>query len=196
MQSNDINLNTRSLLKTQIQLLERMNADSFNPYHIHSLKISHLIDNQLAKEIGKRVTSLRNESMSFHRGITQAELAERMGCERSVVSRIERGDSKASNNLLRLSIALNVSLEWLVFGTPQDESGYPFRKQANQIIENMCFLNEEIEECFLISELLEGSEIVEINEKAKQLTDLIKEISNNAVNRSTKAQEMRVKNPQ
>ncbi|MFW9757408.1 helix-turn-helix domain-containing protein [Vibrio parahaemolyticus] len=196
MQTDERNLSTRNLLKTQVQLLERMNADSFNPYHIHSLKISHLIDECLAKEIGKRVTKLRDETLSFHRGITQAELASRMGCERSVVSRIERGDPKASNNLLKLSIALNVSLEWLVFGTPQDETGYPFRKQANQVIENMYSLTEEIEECFQVSELLEGSEIVEINEKTKQLTDLIRKISDLAIGRSRLAQEMKIKNPQ
>ncbi|EIO4562508.1 helix-turn-helix transcriptional regulator [Vibrio parahaemolyticus] len=177
-------LKNREILKNQVQLMERMNAHITSVYHDpHILKIAHLIDDELAKEIGNRVTKLRHMTGTFHEGVTQEELARQMNCERSVVSRIERGDAKASNNLVKLAIALNVSLEWLVFGVSQDEDGNPFRKQANMLMDNLYRLLEESKECFSMSELLEGSEIVEINDKVTQLTNFLESTTDKAFKR-------------
>lgn len=48
-----------------------------------------------------------------HHGFTQAELAERVGLERSSIAHIERGSDPTLANARRLAVTLGVPLGWL-----------------------------------------------------------------------------------
>lgn len=48
-----------------------------------------------------------------HTGWTQAELAERVGLERSSIAHIERGSNPTLANAQRLALALGAPLDWL-----------------------------------------------------------------------------------
>lgn len=57
----------------------------------------------------------RVESARFAIGLTQAELAERVGCSRCMVVYVEQARYQPSSHLLmRLCVALEVSADWLL----------------------------------------------------------------------------------
>ena len=75
--------------------------------------------------IGSRLRSLRARA-----GLTQHQLAAELGINRSLYSRWEGdGDAPGSRNLLRLSIGLGVSTDWLLAG---DAAGHEVGAQARQ----------------------------------------------------------------
>jgi len=66
-------------------------------------------------QLGKRILSAREDC-----GWTQADLAEKVGLDRTAVSKIERGDRKISaTELVRLAASLDRPIDWFVTESPQ-----------------------------------------------------------------------------
>jgi transcriptional regulator with XRE-family HTH domain len=73
--------------------------------------------NDISKAIGKRIKELRNE-----RGISQQNLADQLGLNRSTISQIEGGERKiTAEELLKLSEFLDVSCESLLGAKKEPE---------------------------------------------------------------------------
>ena len=78
-------------------------------------------------EIGARIKTLR-----AGRGFTLEELAERSGVSRAMISRIERGESSATAQLLnRLCVGLGITLSGL-FARAEREASSPLSRVADQ----------------------------------------------------------------
>jgi transcriptional regulator with XRE-family HTH domain len=87
-----------------------------------------LADDGLDRAIGERVRALRAE-----RGLTLDELAERSGVSRAMISRIERGESSATAQLLnRLCGGLGLTLSGLF--ARDDAPTSPLSRRADQTI--------------------------------------------------------------
>ena len=69
--------------------------------------------------LGSRVKTAREKL-----NLTQTELAEKVGISQQAIHMLEQRDSKSSKFLHELSVALNVSTEWL-------KTGYPSIKENN-----------------------------------------------------------------
>lgn len=66
------------------------------------------------RTLGRRIAQARDEA-----GLTQADLAEQVGLNRTAVVRIESGDRKVSSSeLVRLGAALNRPIDWFVVESP------------------------------------------------------------------------------
>lgn len=66
------------------------------------------------KKVGARIRKLRNE-----KGLTQEQLSEKIGCSNNHMSHVETAQNKVSLTLLlRLSYALEVSLDYFLLDTP------------------------------------------------------------------------------
>lgn len=81
--------------------------------------------------LGHRVKLAREQ-----KGLSQAQLAEKVGMSQSAVHLLEKRDSDSSKFLYELSIALDVSTEWL-------KTGYPSIKQ-NIAINNVSLIPEKL----------------------------------------------------
>lgn len=66
--------------------------------------------------IGERVKSKR-EALN----LTQVELAARIGTSQQSIEQLEGGKTKRPRYLPELSVALDVTVDWLVHGTPEQE---------------------------------------------------------------------------
>jgi transcriptional regulator with XRE-family HTH domain len=78
-------------------------------------------------EIGARIKMLR-----VGRGFTLDDLAERSGVSRAMISRIERGESSATAQLLnRLCVGLGITLSSL-FARAESETSSPLSRSADQ----------------------------------------------------------------
>jgi transcriptional regulator with XRE-family HTH domain len=80
--------------------------------------------------VGRRIAEVRRL-----RGLTQAEVADRMDVHKNMVSRMERGDSAPGAGLLwRLGRALSVSVDYLLYGLSSSKSNKPefFRPPEGQ----------------------------------------------------------------
>ena len=66
----------------------------------------------MRQEIGKRLRLIREE-----KGITQAELGEKLGIQFQHVSKYERGETVPTwENLIKLNELYNVNINWLLTG--------------------------------------------------------------------------------
>jgi transcriptional regulator with XRE-family HTH domain len=86
------------------------------------------VDEQIDRDIGRRVHALRTLA-----GMTLADLADRSGVSRAMLSRIERGESSPTAQLLnRVCAGLDVTLSTLFASTDQPAS--PLRRRAEQTL--------------------------------------------------------------
>ena len=89
-------------------------------------------------EFGKRVKEMR-----IRAGMTQGQLAERLGITREHIGRIERGRYGCSIDLLlELSCTLNVSADYLLTGKAQDHDQE--REQLLAIISQLTALVQKM----------------------------------------------------
>lgn len=71
------------------------------------------MDKAIKKEITNRIKTLRNKH-----GLTQEEMAEKVGLEYGSYVQMENGANLPSVNvLMRLSVVLNTSVDFILFGT-------------------------------------------------------------------------------
>ena len=69
------------------------------------------------------------------RGISQEELAERLGVSRQAVSRWETGSAKPdANNILQLSLLFHVTTDYLLHDDYQSDQDLPGIRKTNQIL--------------------------------------------------------------
>ncbi|MBE4514463.1 helix-turn-helix transcriptional regulator [Vibrio parahaemolyticus] len=106
--------NDKELLNI-LQQLEQETLSITNAKLIAPISIDHLVDESRAKVIAENLYATR--VTGFFCEMSQAELAQKMGVERTIVGNIERGKSKSAvNHILRAAIAMNVSVVYLAFG--------------------------------------------------------------------------------
>lgn len=90
-------------------------------------QMSIIVDN-LAREIATRIRAEREK-----RGWSLADLAERSGVSRAMISRIERGEASPTATLLgRLSAAFGLTLSTLLSGA--EAQGERFRRRSDQVV--------------------------------------------------------------
>lgn len=90
------------------------------------------------KESGKRIKELRKAE-----GLSQEDLADKMGVERSFISRIETGERGCSMDVaVRLVDVLHTSLDYLVFG--EGIEAKEASKEMDEIIAQMVALREKL----------------------------------------------------
>ncbi|MBQ3444960.1 MAG: helix-turn-helix transcriptional regulator [Selenomonadaceae bacterium] len=76
-------------------------------------------DVQIPESERRKILGNRVKIMRELRGLRQAELGKRIGTSQSFITNIETGRRGASlNNLVALSQALNVSIDWLIDAPP------------------------------------------------------------------------------
>jgi transcriptional regulator with XRE-family HTH domain len=104
-------------------------------------------DGEVEVDFGERLASLRQE-----RGLTQAELAGRVGVHPSQVHRYEAGSAEPTLGVLRgLALALQVSTDSLVFADDVTDLVEPRMRRA---FENAAHLSEH--EQAVVAELIEA----------------------------------------
>lgn len=90
------------------------------------------------KESGKRIKELRKAE-----GLSQEDLADKMGVERSFISRIETGERGCSMDVaVRLVDVLHTSLDYLIFG--EGIEAKEASKEMDEIIAQMVALREKL----------------------------------------------------
>ena len=89
-------------------------------------------DDTLLKEMGERIYR-RRKSLK----LTQEELAEKLGVSTQMISNLELGKKAVRpENLAKLSVALNISSDYVLFGS---DKGSP----AESLFEQLLTLNAE-----------------------------------------------------
>jgi transcriptional regulator with XRE-family HTH domain len=89
--------------------------------------------------LGARIAALRRE-----RGMSQAELADKLGCSASAVGMYEQGRREPSVDMLvELSRILEVSTDYLLTGGVRDEKD---RRQLHRALQHaLCVADEKLE---------------------------------------------------
>ncbi len=91
-------------LERMLKNLKNNNVDSMK---FDSLKLS---DEERRKQFGARIKSMRKSL-----GLTQADLAKKIGVTKQAITTYETGIREPSfRNLIKLSRALNVTTDWLL----------------------------------------------------------------------------------
>ena len=105
--------------------------------------IWRLNNNRHMDTIAKRISRTRKE-----RGITQTELARRVGVSQGTIGHIEAGRNDTSKYLGKISSALGVRAEWLEFGRGETTSEWPFPGVSPE--DYACLPTEEKDEIIMI----------------------------------------------
>lgn len=110
----------------------------------------------------KTTFSKRLESARSSRGWSQSDLAERSGLQPSAVSHYENGRREPSlANLLQISDALSVSLDWLLGRMLEDHGAY---RQAKRLMQAVTKMSERDAEAFVqMGELLANKKKLRMN---------------------------------
>lgn len=122
--------------------------------------------------IGKRIKEARQRV-----GLTQAEVARRMGISRTSASIWESGGSVSQENIPRLAKVLKVTPEWLHYGVQRDAVDTEILKKCLQLAYTAKSrvdgkLNDEIMSNIIVELYTRGSQGIEIdNEKFNELLE-------------------------
>ncbi len=94
------------LLKLE-RMLKNLKNNNVDSTEFDSLKLS---DEERRKQFGARIKSMRKSL-----GLTQADLAKKIGVTKQAITTYETGIREPSfRNLIKLSRALNVTTDWLL----------------------------------------------------------------------------------
>jgi transcriptional regulator with XRE-family HTH domain len=92
-----------------------------------------------ANESGKRIHALRKKH-----GMTQEELAEKIGVNASFLSRVERGTKSCSVDMLvNLSEVFSTTLDYLVLGKNAPETA-EVKEEINDIVRKLAELTAKL----------------------------------------------------
>lgn len=80
-----------------------------------------LPDNQAMKSIGDRIREARTA-----KGMSQAELAKKIGLSQGTIGHIEAGRNEGSRHLALIAAALGVRAEYLQTGRQESAADWPF----------------------------------------------------------------------
>ena len=129
-------------LKAHVQALVRLSndlkEDMFKP---NISKIHDLLTDEEAVAIGDRVKFYR-KNHPFESALTQNELANKVGVDQAIISRLERGDKYAiSYHINKVSKALRLKIETLLL----DEDEYSsINNELNNLRRNLSRLRSKI----------------------------------------------------
>lgn len=85
------------------------------------------------KQVGFRILALRKES-----GLMQQELAQKLGIDRTTLSKIENGENAPTTIvLIKLMKLFSISVDWLLTGSGHREHLEPYNKQLNELVIDM-----------------------------------------------------------
>lgn len=85
------------------------------------------------KQIGFRILGLRRES-----GLMQKELAQKLGLDRSTLSKIENGENAPTARvLIKLRQLFSISVDWVLTGSGPREHVDTYNKEVNELFIDM-----------------------------------------------------------
>lgn len=157
---------TNQALKEHFDALLRLKDELGVTLDSKVVRIGSLISDDEAKAIAERANYIRMEG-AFE-SLTQNELAERIGMQRTIVSRFERSDKHALNYLFLIADGLRVRPEWLLFGTgaiyDQIQSGL---LEAYQCAQN---ITSQLKTIIQLKEVLPQSEVDKIYNSLNEIS--------------------------
>jgi len=93
------------------------------------------IGDNYAMNVGERVRQARKE-----KGMTQGELASKVGIRQPTLSELEKGDSNSTGHIAKLAAALGVSALWLETGRGHKSLGAPAANYDRDELANVALL--------------------------------------------------------
>lgn len=136
--TKSINEDLKSHVYALVRLCDDLKEDMFKP---NISKIHELLTDEEAIAIGDRVKFYR-KNHPFERALTQKELANKVGVDQAIISRLERGDKYAiSYHINKISKALRLKVETLML----DEDEYStINDELNSLRRNLSRLRSKI----------------------------------------------------
>ncbi|HBC3487164.1 TPA: helix-turn-helix transcriptional regulator [Vibrio parahaemolyticus] len=171
-------MNKSNALEKYVEYITELESDWGEDAVLPIFKIDSMLTDIQARSIGHRISELRNGGLT--RSLSQQEFATMMGMQRTIISRMERGDKKALNHLYLVAKTFHIPIKWLILG-----SGTPYEARLKATVEagNVAQqIHHEIGEFFEHGNYPQSIEMDKITNELKNILLKIKELSSKSPN--------------